>query len=838
MLRQCTRFRQPVTLCHKRCFPGAYPKNLLRRSGSSSSAGLNETGDIPLMVERMVDGLSVRFGTGSVANLARSSVIGTAGQNLVLATVSTESQEEDETSGLSIKKELNKFLSKDNHMNFTVSYQERHHAVGKIPLLNRARQDTLRSSDDEVLAGRAIDRALRPLVVSPGTSVHVACSVQAHEGRGHPAALALNAASVALGDLLSERVGSVHLCLLDDGTLVLDPTHSQVQKSLAELLYAGTRERIIMLEANSPTKSIPENLLMNLINFAHKAVQPIIDTQEMLVAEEKEDDPSDAELRESLGLDLIVPTHKEDTSVAHAEELYNEALEYCKTRFNMAALKLFSGSVDTNEGTLEEGESIVLIHPSNRSLLSKSTRGRRENMLFLEIQKALQTDFTPTSALKGDYQEIADEVAPILASAIHKELVQSALYSASSKFKTRGDNRGAPGYGHETIRTIGVTVPSLPDVVHGSSLFTRGETQVLCTATLGAPNDGMPHTNPFQVPERKAREPGAYDDLPVGSLRYIRSQEAMVSDFNSKRVKAEKEMTGDSGTFEEKRRFFLHYDFPAYSTGKIPSRKGNRREIGHGKLAEKALVSAIPPPSDFPYTTRVTSEVTSSNGSSSMASVCGATLALLDAGVPLVAPVAGVSVGLALGEAEDDYCLLLDITGTEDHYGAMDFKVAGTTDGVTALQLDVKKPLKLSVLEEALDLARRGRLAILNEMEILSKQSSEEIISKLLPRPVFKDSVPRVEVIRFDPLRKKDLIGPGGAVLRQLEDRFDVLLDLRQEGQCLLFGEDKEMVANAKSAVMDLVADVEEGQVYRGTIVGKYICFIFSIHSSDDSSTH
>ena len=252
----------------------------------------------------------------------------------------------------------------------------------------------------------------------------------------------------------------------------------------------------------------------------------------------------------------------------------------------------------------------------------------------------------------------------------------------------------------------------------------------------------------------------------------------------------------------------------------------NRRAIGHGALAEKAIRSTIPSANEFPYTIRLTSEVTGSNGSSSMASVCGATLALLDAGVPISYAVAGVSVGLALNGSIESAKgepnasgLLLDITGTEDHYGACDFKIAGTEDGVTALQLDVKRPLPLEVIADALGLANAGRNAMLSEMSVLSDETSYGTISHLSPRPTLKDSAPRVAIVRFDPLRKRDLIGPGGAVLRQLEDRFGVSLDLTQEGQCLLYGANREMVGKAKSAVMDLVADVEEGEVYEGTVI-------------------
>jgi polyribonucleotide nucleotidyltransferase len=220
--------------------------------------------------------------------------------------------------------------------------------------------------------------------------------------------------------------------------------------------------------------------------------------------------------------------------------------------------------------------------------------------------------------------------------------------------------------------------------VHGSALFTRGDTQVLCTVTLGAPRDGQPRSDPYQptnnpreIPEAEKREASGqgtpYESLPVGSLRFLRTQEALESDLNSRKSKADKERTGDSGSLAEFKRAFLQYEFPSYSTGELPAKGGKqRRSIGHGALAERAILPVLPDQADFPYAIRITSEVTDSNGSSSMASVCGATLALLDAGVPLKAPVAAVSVGIAIktdsdGSDEDDYSLLLDITGTEDH---------------------------------------------------------------------------------------------------------------------------------------------------------------------------
>ena len=303
----------------------------------------------------------------------------------------------------------------------------------------------------------------------------------------------------------------------------------------------------------------------------------------------------------------------------------------------------------------------------------------------------------------------------------------------------------------------------------------------------------------------------------MGSLRFLRTQEALVSDLNSRNSQADKERTGSSGSLAEKRRAFVQYDFPGYSTGQVPtgnSNAHNRRALGHGALAEKALLPVLPSSERFPYAIRITAETVDSNGSSSMATICGSFLALIDAGVPVLQPVAGVSVGLAMqddGPPSED-ALLLDITGTEDYFGKMDFKIGGTRNAVTALQLDVKDPVETRILSAALKLAKAGRNVILDEME-------KKLERGFLPRLEPKISAPAVEVVKYDASRKRDLIGPGGVVLRQIEERYSVSIDLTQEGRCLLYGEDRDLVKKAKSTVMDLVADVQEGEIYEGTIV-------------------
>jgi len=656
---------------------------------------------------------------------------------------------------------------------------------------------------------------------------------------------------------------------------------------VCELLYAGTRTKAVMAEfqyhraltvdqdGNLPT-SIPETELAQLLSLAQAAIHPLLDTQEEFIANQLEQSkPSErresqnlqeeSEIRATLGLPPLPTENLKDEESnsdwsAKALELLEDAIQACEVELKEATLALFGckiGETSTEQELQDVDYQSAYVHPKEFSsdILPKSLRGRRETIVQEEIERILTEwvasrltilDGADLSKLDTDEkQSIVQVMVSTLKPLVHKSLLKKALHISASQFGTRADHRfGGPGpdphnKGYKTIRPLSLTVPALPEIVHGSAIFARGDTQVLCTATLGAPRDGIPNRDPFLPPlpnpgftdpsgtekETNVTEDGTpFDELPVGSLRFLRTQEATISDLNSRKSKVDREMTGASGNLWDFRRAFLQYDFPSYSTGELPmgGQRHNRRAIGHGALAEKAILSVLPSPQDFPYCVRITSEVTDSNGSSSMASVCGATLALLDAGVPLVAPVAGVSVGLALPATTDisqetgDYQLLLDITGTEDHYGAMDFKIAGTYNGVTAFQLDVKTPIPLEVLPGALELAKSGRQAMLKEMETQCKGT---VLQGLKARRSLKDSAPRVEVIRFDPQRKRDLIGPGGAVLRQLEDRYDVSVDLTQEGQCLLFGSNKDMVAEARSVVADIVADVEVGEIYEGTIV-------------------
>jgi polyribonucleotide nucleotidyltransferase len=686
--------------------------------------------------------------------------------------------------------------------------------------------------------------------------------------------------------LLSEPVAAVCWGVGMDGTLIQDPT-PYTANLIGTLLFAGTRNRAVMMEWTSfnPTScsiggdarahifptgggmedfddnitfraGLSQRLWPDLLNFAQASLGPVLDTIEEfsiqrqesynnglvgILAREKEERKEEIALRISLGLSTstvtsnlsgaatTVPSIRPPTRKDHMQE----AIAYCEGQLgNSLALLFGSDGSDSSYRYSSKNDSTLLdaTHHEGDALMSKKLRGKREALMQKEILRVLQEFVEANNAASGNDASEDDEGAlsqkfrnDVIHALFHRALVKAAIRNGS-----RADGRGPKGLGWKTIRPIRAQAPALPEVVHGSALFSRGDTQVLCTVTLGPPRHGATpqdayepksdYTRPTNQTNSKATTVDAaraeYNALPVGSIRFLRSQEALISDLNSRNVMADKERTGDSGSLAEVKRAFLQYDFPQYSTGELPrgSALHNRRAIGHGDLAERAILPVLPSAHDFPYAIRMTAEVTDSNGSSSMASVCGSVLALLDAGVPLTEVVAGISVGLAMEEEnEDAYSLLLDITGTEDHYGAMDFKIAGTRDGVTAIQLDVKRPLPIAVLLQAMELAKSGRGVILDQMEAQ--------VRGLRPRPEPKESAPRVEVVRFHPSRKRDLIGPGGVVLRQLEDRFGVFIDLTQEGQCLLFGSNRDLVSRAKSTVMDLVADVEEGNVYEGTIL-------------------
>ncbi|KAL9180681.1 LOW QUALITY PROTEIN: hypothetical protein ACHAXT_011134 [Thalassiosira profunda] len=798
-----------------------------------------------------------------ITTQADGTILGHAGSTSVLSTVvldgaapSTPPKEED---GLEVAAEQRRVAAQKLLVNaieradarsgasfvpLQVEYRERYHASGKIPGNRRRKDNTGALSDKEVLAARVVGWTVRPWLMmglaSPSScgalpeNIVVNCEVQSYDPRpsadaslnrthADPTALAINSAIAALYQssysnphpnlpVPAEAAACVKLAVMRDGAVVFDPTPGELGECQFELLYAGTKDRTLMLEFSANAgqtlgsaehlqdPGIAEGSVVSTLRLAHEAILPIIEKQEdlretytqevELMAQEKDEGlMTDEEVAQLLGLDSFgAASTVSEGPFADVDgmAIVDEANAFVWSRLEDVAMKLFGCSGGQSK-SLASYDS-ARIHEG--SLLSKKVRGRRENVLQAEISRLLREEFMPNDErLAGVYRAAiregeGSECLVKLSHHVHECTMKRAMAECAAR-KRRADGR--PGL--NVVRPISATAPIFPDSVHGSALFSRGETQVLCTATMGAPREGLPIADPYSF-EGQGKEEIQGDDenvSPIGSLRFLRTQAEMEADMNTRRVKAGRELMGDSGVLSEVKRAFLHYDFPDFSTGVVKSRAGasaNRRAIGHGNLAEKAVLPALPHIDDFPYTIRLTSEVTSSNGSSSMASACGVSLALLDAGVPMIAPVAGVSVGLAPGSNE----LLLDITGTEDHYGDMDFKICGTHGGITAMQLDVKQPLPLENLLAALDLAKEGRRAILNAME----NECRSTLPGLHPRPSLKSTAPRVEVIAFDPNRKRDLVGPGGAVLRQLEDRFDISLDLSQEGRCIIFGSPDE----------------------------------------------
>ncbi|HUX19110.1 MAG TPA: polyribonucleotide nucleotidyltransferase, partial [Acidithiobacillus sp.] len=521
----------------------------------------------------------------------------------------------------------------------TVNYQEKAYAAGKIPGGFFKREG--RPAEKETLTSRLIDRPIRPLFPKGFMNeVQVIATVLSVDRDNDPDILALVGASAALaisgipfnGPIGAARVGYI------DGQYVLNPSYSQLTTSQLDLVVAGTRQAVLMVE--SEAQQLSEEIMLEAVMFGHAQFQPVIETIEAL------------------------------------------AQEAGKSRWEWVA-----PAADEALGALVREKATQLLQEAY-ALTEKQARSKR-----LEgVQQAMATAFAAEDAQRGD-----------LVRGLLKKIETSIVRGRILDGAPRIDGRDS-----KTVRPITIETGVLPRT-HGSALFTRGETQALVVATLGTKGD---------------------------------------------------EQIIDALQGESRDRFMLHYNFPPFSTGEtgmVGSPK--RREIGHGRLAKRAVAAVLPSNSEFPYSLRVVSEVLESNGSSSMATVCGASLALMDAGVPLKAPVAGVAMGLI--KEGDRFAVLTDILGDEDHLGDMDFKVAGTEQGVTALQMDIKiDGITREIMAQALKQALAGRLHILGLMNgVLSTGRGE-----------LSDYAPRIITIQINPDRIRDVIGPGGKVIRALTE--------------------------------------------------------------------
>ncbi len=574
----------------------------------------------------------------------------------------------------------------------TINYQERTYAAGKIPGGYFKRE--ARPSEKEVLTSRLIDRPLRPLFPEGfRQEVQVVATVMSLNPEVDPDIPAMIGASAALaisgipfkGPIAAARVG------YKDGQYLLNPLMSELADSELNLVVAGTKDAVLMVE--SEAKELSEETMLGAVVYGHEQMQVVINAIN--------------ELKE------VASRPRWDWSAQEKDEpLYQR-------------VQAFIGA---------DVASAYQIH-------DKMTRSEK----IEGLQEKVLDKFCPEDCDDEDYLE--PSVISKIFSSIEKSTVREQILSGSPRI----DGRDL-----KTVRPITVKIGILPRV-HGSALFTRGETQAIVTTTLGTGRDAQ---------------------------------------------------VIDALEGERKDQFLLHYNFPPYcvgETGFMGSPK--RREIGHGRLARRALEAVLPDQETFPYVLRVVSEITESNGSSSMASACGASLAMMDAGVPIKSQVAGIAMGLV--KEGDRHAVLTDILGDEDHLGDMDFKVAGTSSGITALQMDIKiEGITKSIMEQALEQAKEGRLHILQVMN--------EAINA--PREEMSDYAPRIFNMKINPEKIRDVIGKGGATIREIIEKTGVSIDISDDGVVSIASSDNEAAQAAIAEVEGIIAEAEVGKIYQGKV--------------------
>ena len=620
--------------------------------------------------EITVNGKKITLETGKIARQADGAIIATCGETVVIATAVG----------------AKKVAEGQDYFPLSVNYQEKYYAAGKIPGGYFKRE--ARPTEAETLISRLIDRPIRPLFPSGFMNeVQVLPTVLSYDGENQPDILAMIASSAALaisglpfqGPIAASRVG------FNNGNYILNPSPKDLENSSLDLVVAGTKDAVLMVE--SEASGLSEKEMLDAVKFGHENFVPIIGAIEKL-SKKAAKSKWEVEVADNSAI-------KKKIKAKFEKDL--------RTAFNEIDKKKRSSAISEIDNQCKE--------------MFKDDESITENQVISEL-KSLEKDIVRTAILKD---------------------------------KKRIDGRGL-----SDVRKISCEVGVLPRT-HGSALFTRGETQALVVTTLGMTED---------------------------------------------------EQRTESLDGMQRSNFMLHYNFPPFSVGECGRIGTGRREIGHGKLAWRAINSSLPKKENFPYTLRIVSEITESNGSSSMATVCGTSLSLMDAGVPIKEPVAGIAMGL-IKEGEE-YSVLSDILGDEDHLGDMDFKVAGTENGITSLQMDIKiTGITFEIMEKALDQAKDGRKHILGEMNKAIKTSRKE----------FSKHTPKMETLKVD---KKDIatvIGKGGATIREIVETSGAKVDVKDTGEVTVAAPDEESRNKAIDFIKSLVAKPEMGKIYKGKVV-------------------
>ncbi|EGG94289.1 Polyribonucleotide nucleotidyltransferase [gamma proteobacterium IMCC1989] len=629
---------------------------------------------------------TVTLETGRVARQATGAVLVSIGKTQVLCTVVGAKQAEEGRGFFPL----------------SVHYVEKAYAAGKIPGGFFKRE--ARPSEKETLTSRLIDRPIRPLFPNGFMNeVQVVCMVVSAENDVDPDIAAMIGTSAALsisGIPFNGPIGGARVGYTQEAGYVLNPSYSALAESELDMVVAGTKDAVLMVE--SEASELPEDIMLGAVLFAHQECQAVVQA----ITE--------------LAKDAGKPRWEWSVAEENAE-------------LKAAVAEQFGAAIADAYRTTDKMERY-----------GKLTASRDEAVAALVNEEAGVT----ADAVKSAFSKL------------EKQTVRKSVVAGEPRIDGRDTT---------TVRGIDVEVGVL-NKAHGSSLFTRGETQAIVVATLGNARDSQI----IDALEGERRDP-----------------------------------------------FMLHYNFPSYSVGEC-GRMGStsRREIGHGRLARRGVAAVLPTQEDFPYTIRIVSEITESNGSSSMASVCGASLAMMDAGVPLKAPVAGIAMGLV--KEESGFAVLTDILGDEDHLGDMDFKVAGTAAGITALQMDIKiEGITEEIMEIALGQALQARLHILAEMNKVISTSRTEV----------SENAPRFETIKVDPDKIRDIIGKGGATIRSITEETGASVDIDDTGLVKVYAADNEALQAAMNKIGEITAEAEIGAIYEGVVArivdfGAFVTFL------------